>query len=74
MKNSTKSALLLRERLDAAVESIGRDSSELRSEMGRFDLVDQRFEALERRLDRMDTHVGAVFLETSGLNKSLAAG
>jgi len=53
--------------LDAAVESIGEDFSELRSEMRRrFDLVDQRFEAVERRLDRMDTHIGAVLLEMSG--------
>jgi len=64
-----------RERLDAAAGSIGEDFSELRSEMRRrFDLVDRRFEALERRQDRMDTHIGAVLLETSGVSKSLAAG
>jgi hypothetical protein len=61
--------------LDAAVESIGTDFSDLRSEMGRrFDLVDQRFDALELRMDRMDTHIGAVLLETAGVSKSLTAG
>jgi cell pole-organizing protein PopZ len=66
---------VLRPMLDAAVESIGTDFSDLRSEMGRrFDLVDQRFDALERRVDRMDTHIGAVLLETAGVSKSLTAG
>jgi soluble cytochrome b562 len=58
---------VLRPMLDAAVESIGTDFSDLRSEMGRrFDLVGQRFDALELRMDRMDTHIGAVLLETAG--------
>jgi hypothetical protein len=37
----------------------------------RFDLVGQRFDALELRMDRMDTHIGAVLLETAGVSKSL---
>jgi hypothetical protein len=49
------------------VESIGSDFSDLRSEMGRrFDFVDQRFDALGRSMDRMDTHIGAVLLEAAG--------
>ena len=59
---------VLRPMLDAAVESIGTDFSDLRSEMGRrFDLVGQRFDALELGMDRMDTHIGAVLLETAGV-------
>ena len=66
---------VLRPMLDAAVESIGTDFSDLRSEMGRrFDLVGQRFDALELRMDRMDTHIGAVLLETAGVSKSLTVG
>jgi len=46
--------------------SIGEDSSELPSETRRrFDLVDQHFEAVERRLDHIDTHIGAVLLEAT---------
>jgi chromosome segregation ATPase len=65
---------IFRERLDAAVESISADFSELRSEMGRrFDLVDQHFGVLEKRLDRMETHLAALTIETSGLSRSVSA-
>jgi hypothetical protein len=45
---------ILREALEATMESIAEEFSELRGEMNRrFDLIDQRFAGMEKQLDRI---------------------
>jgi len=45
---------IVREALDAAVQSTANDFTELRGEMNRrFDLVDQPFAGMEKQLDRI---------------------
>ena len=38
----------------------------------RFDTVERRIDSLASRLDRVETNLGAVALQTTGFNKSLA--
>jgi hypothetical protein len=46
---------------------------DLREDMKkRFDGIEQRIDSLVSRLDRVETNLGAVILQTTGFNKSLA--
>jgi hypothetical protein len=60
------------ERQDRAVEAITANMSDLRAEIHtRFDKVDVRFDVLERRTERIETHMLAIMLQTAGMSKSL---
>ena len=62
----TAQHLVSRADLDAAVESIAADFSELRQEMNtRFDHVDRRFDNAERRLDRVETQLYTITISTA---------
>jgi len=54
------------------VDAFTANLSDLRNEMiSRFEKVDERFDAVLRRLDRIETNVTATQMQTMGMSKSL---
>jgi uncharacterized coiled-coil DUF342 family protein len=63
---------IVRDSHEHLAEAIIGNLADLRREMNaRFDQADTRFQTLERRAERLETHMQALVLQTAGMSKSL---